>query len=78
MTPTETLLAVNSMLLTLLGILVGIVGFFLRDFHMQFKQLVQTVTSLCVEVAKESAQAEADRANVRRELDGIHQTRSNP
>ena len=72
MTATEILLGVNSILLTLLGILFSFVGFFLRDFHAQFKELTVTVTTLCLEVAKATTQARADQDNTRRELDDLH------
>ncbi len=72
MTATEILLAANSILLTLLSILFAVVGFFLRDFHTQFKELAKTVTQLCLEVAKATTQARADHSNIRRELDDLH------
>ena len=71
MTATEILLAANSILLTLLAILFSVVGFFLRDFHAQFKELSQTVAQLCLEVAKATTQARADQENTRRELDDL-------
>lgn len=71
MNATDILLGVNSILLTLLGILFGVVGHFLRDFHAQFKELSQTVTQLCIEVAKATTQAKADQENTRREIDEL-------
>ena len=71
MTATEILLGVNSILLMLLGILFSFVGFFLRDFHSQFKELSETVTTLCIEVAKATTQARTEHENTRRELDDL-------
>lgn len=71
MTATETLLAANSILLTLLAILFATVGYFLRDFHAQFKELSGTVARLCIEVAKATTQARADQENTRREIDDL-------
>jgi hypothetical protein len=71
MTAIEILLGVNSILLMLLGILFSFVGFFLRDFHSQFKELSQTVAQLCLEVAKATTQARAETDNTRRELDEL-------
>lgn len=71
MTATEILLGVNSILLMLLGILFSFVGFFLRDFHQQFKQLSETVATLCIEVAKATTQARTEHDNTRRELDDL-------
>lgn len=45
----ETLLLVNSGLLALIGILFGIVGFFVRDMHKDFKRLASEVNSLARE-----------------------------
>ena len=42
----ETLLIINSALLGLIGILFGIVGFFVRDLHRDFKLLAGQVNEL--------------------------------
>lgn len=42
----ETLLIINSALLGLIGILFGIVGFFVRDLHRDFKTLAGQVNEL--------------------------------
>lgn len=80
MTATEILLGVHSILLTLLGILLSFVGFFLRDFHAQFKELTVTVTTLCLEAdsyrltqaLRPRKAGRADQDNTRRELDDLH------
>jgi len=42
----ETLLIINSALLGLIGILFGVVGFFVRDLHRDFKTLAAKVNEL--------------------------------
>ncbi len=51
----EIFLIVNSVLVTLLGLFVGIVGFFLKDLHRDFKRLVDRVNSMTGEFTGQSA-----------------------
>ena len=51
----EMFLVVNSILVTLLGLLVGIVGFFLKDLHRDFKRLVDKVNTVTGEYSGQSA-----------------------
>jgi hypothetical protein len=51
----EIFLLVNSVLVTLLGFLVGIVGFFLKDLHRDFKRLVDRVNTMTGEYSGQSA-----------------------
>ena len=50
MTNTELLLIANSLLLGLVGLLLGLVAFFLRDLHRQFNAMVLRVNKLYVEL----------------------------
>lgn len=51
---TDLLLTVNSLLAGLTGILLAFVGFFLRDLHRKFSQLVERVNALYTELAQQS------------------------
>ncbi|MCB9234068.1 MAG: hypothetical protein H6581_20595 [Bacteroidia bacterium] len=65
---TELLLLINSGLLVLIGILSGIVAFWLRNLFQEFKEAMKTITQLGKDVAVtkvklENLDQEVDRLN---------------
>jgi predicted PurR-regulated permease PerM len=52
MEKTEVLLIINSVLLSIVSILFLIVGYFLKDLHKDFKQLIERVNNLYSDLNK--------------------------
>ena len=50
----------NSLLLLGVGIMLGMIGFFFKDLHKDFKELVLRVNSLYTELTRHTTQAEAN------------------
>ena len=50
----------NSFLLLGVGIMLGMIGFFFKDLHKDFKELVIRVNSLYTELTRHTTQAEAN------------------
>lgn len=67
----EIFLVVNSVLVSLLGLLVGIVGFFLKDLHRDFKRLVDRVNFMTGEFSSQSALVESLDRMYEREFDKL-------
>jgi hypothetical protein len=71
MSTSDFLLTANSLLLALVGILLGLVGFFLKDLHGKFTQLVDKVNELYTELATEATAGRLHRDQKDRELGGL-------
>ena len=53
----------NSLLLLGVGIMLGMIGFFFKDLHKDFKELVVRVNSLYTELTRHTTQAEINFKN---------------
>ena len=71
MSTSDFLLTANSLLLALAGILLGFVGYFLKDLHVKFTQLVERVNQLYTELATEATAGRLHRDHKEKELDDL-------
>jgi cell division protein FtsB len=71
MTTSEFLLTANSLLLALVGILLGVVGFFLKGLHGKFEQLVERVNQLYTELSTEATTSRLHRDQKTKEMDNL-------
>jgi cell division protein FtsB len=71
MTTSEFLLTANSLLLALVGILLGVAGFFLKDLLGKFAQLVERVNQLYTELATEATTSRMHRDQKEKEMEKL-------
>ena len=64
----QTFMLLNSFLLLGVGIMLGMIGFFFKDLHKDFKELVLRVNSLYTELTRHTTQAEANYKNQSEDL----------
>ena len=72
MTTTELLLTANSLLLSLLAIFLATIGYFLKDLHRKFTQLVNRVNTLYTDHSKEAATSQVHRDQQDKEISGLN------
>lgn len=64
----ELLLTVNSALLGLVGLLLGFVGFFLKDLHRKFSRMVERVNNLYTKLSTEATASTIHRKQEEKEM----------